>query len=85
MEVIYKSEALDDIKFWKDSGNVAVQNKISKLIEDIRQHPFTGIGKPEALRFNLSGCWSRRITDKDRLVYEVKDGNIHVLSLRGHY
>ena len=85
MEVIYKSEALDDIKFWKDSGNVAVQNKISKLIEDIRQHPFTGIGKPEALRFNLSGCWSRRITDKDRLVYEVKDGSIHVLSLRGHY
>ena len=85
MEVIYKSEALDDIKFWKDSGNVAVQNKISKLIEDIRQHPFTGIGKPEALRFKLSGCWSRSITDKDRLVYEVKDGNIHVLSLRGHY
>jgi len=61
MEVVYKDKAIDDIRFWKKSGQKTIQNKISRLIEDIVQHPYTGIGKPEALKYELSGLWSREI------------------------
>jgi toxin YoeB len=69
MEIIYSLKALEDISYWKKQGNKAVQEKISALLEDIIKHPFTGIGKPEALKYELSGLWSRRITRTDRLVY----------------
>ncbi len=59
--------------------------KIAQLIEDIKIQPFTGIGKPEAFKHNLSGCWSRRINLEHRLVYEIKDDNLLILSERGHY
>lgn len=85
MEIVYKSEALNDIEFWKSSGNKRVQRKISELIEDIRAHPETGTGKPEQLKFELSGKWSRRIDKKNRIIYEIKDNQIDILSLRGHY
>lgn len=85
MEIVYKSEAIIDIEFWKSSGNKRVQRKISELIEDIRAHPKTGIGKPEQLKFELSGKWSRRIDRKNRIIYEIKDNQIDILSLRGHY
>jgi len=52
MEVVYKDKAIDDIKFWKTSGQKTIQNKISRLIEDILLHPETGIGKPELLSTN---------------------------------
>ena len=71
MEVEYKAKALADREFWKQSGNLKVQNKISELITDICKTPFTGLGKPEPLRFELSGLWSRRITREHRIVYEV--------------
>ena len=87
MEIIYKSEALADIEYWKRSGNVAVQRKITKLIADIDEHPTTGLGKPELLKRDLTGCWSRRITDEHRIVYEIDyiNGVVSILSLRGHY
>ena len=85
MEIVYKSEALLDIDYWKASGNKIVQRKISKLIEDIRAHPKTGMGKPEQLKFELSGKWSRRIDRKNRIIYEIKDNQIDILSLKGHY
>ena len=85
MEIVYKSEALLDIDYWKASGNKRVQQKISELIEDIRAHPKVGIGKPEQLKFELSGKWSRRIDRKNRIIYEIKDNQIDILSLRGHY
>ena len=59
MDVEYKTKALADREFWKQSGNLKVQNKISELIKDICKTPFTGLGKPEPLRFELSGLWSR--------------------------
>lgn len=85
MEVIYKIEALKDIEYWKKTNDRRIQKKISELIEDICEHPFTGKGKPEPLKHNLSGLWSRRITQEDRIVYEVENGKINILSLRGHY
>jgi len=87
MEIIYSLKALEDINYWKKSGNKAVQEKISALISDIMKHPYTGIGKPEALKYQLSGSWSRRITLVDRLVYSVNTENntIEIETLRGHY
>lgn len=83
--VEYKEDALKDIAFWKKSGNIAVQKKISSLIADMELHPFTGKGKPEALRFDLAGAWSRRINTEHRIVYGVEDNRIIVYSLKGHY
>lgn len=89
MEIIYSPKAFEDLKFWKRSGNKLVQKKIQELIFDIQKNPFTGIGKPEPLKHNLKGSWSRRITDEHRLVYEVNEANeviiLSVLSLKGHY
>lgn len=61
--------------------------RITTLLADILDHPFTGIGKPEPLKGNQQGLWSRRITDEHRLVYSISDGMIYVyvLSLRYHY
>jgi len=75
MEIIYTPRAAEDLKYWKKSGNKGVQAKIIQLIGDIEKHPFEGIGKPEPLKHNLSGAWSRRITHEHRLVYEVNDKN----------
>jgi len=55
------------------------------LLEEISEHPFTGTGKPEALKHDLAGKWSRRINQEHRLIYEVKDNEIIVVSLKSHY
>lgn len=55
------------------------------MIEDIKRHPFEGIGKPEPLKYRYSGAWSRRITDEHRLVYTVEQNDIYFLSFRDHY
>ncbi|MFC5283220.1 Txe/YoeB family addiction module toxin [Pedobacter alpinus] len=89
MEIIFSPNALDDLRFWKKSGNIAVQKKIEKLLLAIKISPFEGLGKPEALKHNLSGAWSRRITQEHRLIYEISDQNeiivLNILSLKGHY
>ena len=61
MEVIYSEKAQKDREYWRKSGNKAIMNKISALIQEIQLHPFEGIGKPEQLKHQLSGKWSRRI------------------------
>ena len=85
MEVVYKDKALDDIKFWRKSGQKNIQSKITKLIEDIELHPQTGIGFPEQLKYELTGLWSRKIDKGNRLIYDIYDDEIHIVSLRGHY
>ena len=79
--------AEEDLEYWKSTGNKQVMKRITKLLSDILEHPFTGIGKPEPLKGDLQGLWSRRITDEHRLIYSVGDGMIYVyvLSLRYHY
>ena len=87
MEIVLLEQARKDRDYWKKSGNTKIQNRISALLKDILQHPFTGIGKPEPLKHNLKGLWSRRINDEHRLVYQISDGMIYVyvLSMRFHY
>lgn len=87
MEMIFSPQALEDLDYWKKNGNKAIMNKISTLLADIMEHPFTGIGKPEALKYDLSGYWSRRINSEHRIVYCVHGDmiEIFVLSLRFHY
>jgi toxin YoeB len=86
MEIIFLPLAEQDLAYWVKTGNKAVLKKISALLEDILKHPFTGIGKPEALKHEMTGSWSRRITLEHRLVYEViNEEVIEVQSARGHY
>ena len=87
MELVLLEQARKDRDYWKKSGNTKIQNRISALLKDILQHPFTGIGKPEPLKHNLKGLWSRRINEEHRLVYQVSDGMIYVyvLSMSFHY
>ena len=85
MEVGYSAKAMDDIFYWKKSGNKKIQQKIAALIASIEETPFTGIGFPEALKYNLTGFWSRRINQEHRLIYEVSKNTIIIHSLLGHY
>ena len=85
MEIIYLPAAVDDLTFWKKSGNKSIQNKIKELIIAIQENPFEGIGKPEQLKHKLSGSWSRRINQEHRLIYNVKIEVIEIESMRGHY
>jgi toxin YoeB len=85
MEVAYNKQALDDLEFWKKSGNKKIQSKISDLIEDIKLHPFEGIGKPEPLKHQLAGKWSRRIDKEHRLIYAIDNNFIRIYALKGHY
>ncbi len=87
MEIAFLPQATEDLEYWKQTGNKRVLKRIRALLEDILEHPFTGIGKPEPLKGDLHGLWSRRITDEHRMVYSISDGMIYVyvLSLRYHY
>jgi toxin YoeB len=62
-----------------------VLRRINLIIKDIERSPSESLGKPEALKHNLSGWWSRRITDEHRIVYRIKDDALHIASLRYHY
>jgi toxin YoeB len=85
MEVIFLPQALEDLDFWKRSGNTSVLKKVRALVEVIQETPFEGIGKPEALKHNYSGWWSRRISNEHRLVYRVNENQIIIAQLRFHY
>ena len=76
--------ALDDLKSFK-TGNQKLVFKIFELISDIQKSPFEGIGKPEPLKYENKGLWSRRINDEHRLVYSITDDLIEIKSCSGHY
>lgn len=81
----FTDQAKEDIAAHQKAGNKAVLNKLLKLLNELAEHPFTGTGKPEALKHELAGCWSRRINQEHRLVYQVTDEVVYVLSTKGHY
>lgn len=85
MRKVWFDEAWDDYVSWQREDKKTLK-RINALIKDIeRGNGFDGIGKPEPLRGNLSGFWSRRIDDANRLVYRVKDGVLEIVSCKGHY
>lgn len=85
MEIEFTDKAKLHLSEWKKSGNRAVMKKIEALLINISETPFKGIGKPEELKYNWAGFWSRRITDEHRLIYNVTEGMITVYSVKGHY
>ncbi|EIO4563420.1 Txe/YoeB family addiction module toxin [Vibrio parahaemolyticus] len=80
----WTDDAWDDYLYWQTQDKKTLK-RINKLINDIKRSSFEGIGKPEPLKENLSGFWSRRIDDTNRLVYAVDDQAITVISCRYHY
>lgn len=85
MEIILLPQAASDLTYWKGSGNTIVLKRVRQLLEAIKQNPFEGIGKPEVLKYNWSGLWSRRINKEHRLIYKVENDIITVYSMRFHY
>lgn len=85
MEIIYLPQADEDLSYWIKTGNKAILKKIAQLTRAITENPYSGIGKPESLKYDLAPKWSRRITKEHRYVYLVQDEKLYVYSLRGHY
>ena len=84
MRLLWEESAWADYLYWQAQDKKMLK-RINLLIKDIQRSPFEGIGKPEALRENLSGFWSRRIDDTHRIVYKEQDGAIIIAACRGHY
>jgi toxin YoeB len=84
MNLTWTDEAWEEYLYWQshDKRNL---KKINALIKDIKREPFDGLGKPEPLKYELSGCWSRRITDEHRLIYETEENSIIIISCKYHY
>ena len=85
MEIELTTRAQEDLEYWSRTGNVLVLKKIRTLLENILETPFSGIGKPELLKHELSGKWSRRISQSDRIIYQVIGNIVYVYSLKGQY
>jgi len=84
MDLVWQPHAWDDYLYWQQQDK-QVLFRINDLIKDVLRSPFKGIGKPEPLKGNLAGCWSRRITDEHRLVYIVSGKMVHIIQCRFHY
>ena len=85
MKLLWEDRAWSDYLYWQTQDKKTLK-RIIALIKDIeRTGPFTGIGKPEPLKGDLSGFWSRRIDDVNRLVYRIRDDVIEIISCKGHY
>lgn len=77
MGILWDDDAWDDYLYWQTQDKKTLK-RINALVKDIERTPYEGIGKPEPLKGNLSGWWSRRIDEKNRIVYRQKDGNIQI-------
>jgi toxin YoeB len=84
MRLAFDPNALEDLRYWIDKDRRKAL-KIIDLIDATLKSPFEGIGKPEPLKFELAGCWSRRIDQEHRLVYKVEKSEITILACRYHY
>lgn len=84
MIIIFTSQAKEDLDYWQ-KHDLKLVARVEQLLADIKKHPFTGIGKPEPLRFEKSGYWSRRINREHRLVYKVFDKHVYIAQCRYHY
>lgn len=84
MKIVFTENAWKDYVYWQTEDRKTLK-RINKLIEDIKRNGNSGIGKPEGLKNNLSGYWSRRINDSDRLIYKLDEDVVYILACRYHY
>jgi len=84
MKVIWFEEAWEDYVSWQTQDNKTIK-RINQLLKDAQRNGYTGIGKPEPLKGEFSGFWSRRIDEVNRFVYRINEGVLEVLSCHGHY
>ncbi|HBN27143.1 MAG TPA: Txe/YoeB family addiction module toxin [Desulfobacteraceae bacterium] len=84
MKLLFSENAWSDYLFWQKTDK-KILKRINKLIKDIQRNKYDGLGKPEALKHNLSGYWSRRITSEHRIVYKIEDDFILIAQLKYHY
>lgn len=82
--ILFSGKAYQELIEWAET-DYDLFEKISQLLKDISRDPFKGLGKPEPLKHDLKGYWSRRITQEHRLIYKLEDNIIKVISLKGHY
>lgn len=84
MRIIFEQSAFEGFNSWAKTDK-KVHKRIISLIKDVQREPFSGLGKPEPLKYELSGYWSRRITQSDRLVYKVTSEDLIIISCKYHY
>jgi toxin YoeB len=84
MKLEFDPQALADLKYWAKRDK-SKTGRIFRLIEEIQRSPFSGLGKPEPLKYTLRGCWSRRIDREHRLVYKMEGKTLFILACRYHY
>ncbi len=84
MKILWEERAWEDYCYWQSQDKKTLK-RINMLIKDIQRASFEGLGKPEPLKENLSGYWSRRIDDINRIVYTISESSIIVISCKGHY
>lgn len=84
MKLIFSEHAWEDYLYWQKTDKKII-SRINKLIKEVRREPFAGVGKPEPLKHNLAGYWSRRINEEHRMVYKITDDALLIAQLRYHY
>ena len=84
MKIVFADQGWEDFSYWVTHDR-KIAKRILRLIKEIERDPFTGIGKPEPLKHDLAGFWSRRITDEHRLVYTIENNQLLVAQARYHY
>ena len=84
MKYIFVDESWEDYLYWQKTDK-KILARINDLIKDISRTPYTGLGKPEALKYKYKGFWSRRITEEHRLIYQVKGNEVYIVKCRFHY
>lgn len=84
MELVWQSHSWEDYLYWQQTDK-KILKRINELIKDCLRQPFAGIGKPEPLKGDLSGFWSRRIDSEHRLVYKVANNSLYIVQCRFHY
>ena len=84
MKYVFVDESCEDYLYWQETDRKML-HRINELLKDISRNPFSGIGKPEPLKYKYKGFWSRRITEEHRLIYQVKEDSILIAKCRFHY
>lgn len=84
MPILFSEAAWEDYQYWAQHDKKKLE-RINRLIKEAQRNPFEGIGKPEPLKLNLKGLWSRRIDDEHRLIYTYEDDKLSIVACRHHY